>query len=313
MIYRGETVAEGEVIPDQSVHIKKKSYVWLFVLIAVLAVLAIAICVVIVSSFVARKTSQDILSRMQQEMQQEMPQQMQQEMPQQMPQQMPPDAPDQGGGDFSDLPGMEDFPDFSGQRSEPGTYTDPQDGQDGSSGIRSGAGQPGVDRSDYSYTEVTTDGSDITIVPNGGMNGSTVLASGKDLEGLLDYIDAEVLEKGRTINRDLFYELLATMLVDKDLAGGYERIEKNVVMALAMANNFHDTDVTVNECTLDANNAAEYHYKVTQYGTDDTWIVNYQRRTIYLNNGATEYVSDMFRDENLAVLATAVGIYYDKL
>ena len=71
---------------------------------------------------------------------------------------------------------------------------------------------------EYSYTDVVRAGNDITVTPNGGLNASTELYDGKDLGGFLDYVDDSVLEKGRTINRDLFYDLLATMLVDKDLS-----------------------------------------------------------------------------------------------
>ena len=162
----------------------------------------------------------------------------------------------------------------------------------------------------YSYTDVVRSGNDITVTPNGGMNASTVLYGGKDLKGFLDYVDGSVLEKGRTINRDLFYDLLAIMLVDKDLSSDFDQIEKNMMMALAVANNFHDVDVEVKDCHLDANNAAEYRYDVKAYGTDDTWIVNYGQRTFFMNNGATEYHSDMFKDDYLAIWMVAIEEYY---
>lgn len=173
-----------------------------------------------------------------------------------------------------------------------------------------GASEESGDVTKYSYTDVTTVGNDITVVPNGGLNSSTKLFNDKDLAGFLDYVDSTVLEKGRKINRDLFYDILATMLVDRDLSSGNDTIEKNMIMALAMANNFHDTDVKIKECDLDANNAAEYHYQVKAFGTDDTWIVNYGNKTIYFNNGATEYSSDMFKDEYLALWLVAIEEYY---
>lgn len=163
---------------------------------------------------------------------------------------------------------------------------------------------------EYSYTDVVRAGNDITVTPNGGLNASTELYDGKDLGGFLDYVDDSVLEKGRTINRDLFYDLLATMLVDKDLSSDFDQIEKNMLMALAVANNFHDVDVKIIDCNLDANNAAEYRYNVNAFGTDDTWIVNYGDRTFYMNDGATEYHSDMFEDKYLAVWMVAIEEYY---
>lgn len=170
--------------------------------------------------------------------------------------------------------------------------------------------EPEGDKTVYSFTDVYRNGNEIRIVPNGGLNGSTVLYGGKDLDGFLDYVDSVVLEEGRTINRDLFYDILATMLVDKDLSSDTESIEKNMIMALAMANNFHDTDVRFTECILDANNASEYHYEVNAFGTEDTWIVDYGKRTVYMNDGATEYSSDMFRDDYLGLWLAATDEYY---
>lgn len=162
----------------------------------------------------------------------------------------------------------------------------------------------------YSYTDVTRAGNDITVRPNGGLNGKTVIANGKDLEGFLDYVDSFVLEKGRSIDRDLFYDIFAIMLVDESMLSEFEGIEKNMVMALTMANNFNDSGVKIEYCELDANKADDYRYHVKAFGTDDVWIVNYGNRTIYFNDGATEYTSDMFRTENLAVWAVAIEQYY---
>ncbi len=162
----------------------------------------------------------------------------------------------------------------------------------------------------YGYVDVTTEGNDATVIPNGQMNGSTKIFNGKDLNGFLDYVDDKVLEKGRTINRDLFYDVLATMLVDKDMVSDKEDIEMNMIMALAFANNFHDTPVKVNECHLDLSNAVDYHYHVTAYDKDDIWIVNFDKRTVFFNDGKTEYSSTMFKDEYLAVWFTAIEDYY---
>ncbi len=169
---------------------------------------------------------------------------------------------------------------------------------------------PTADFVKYSYTDVTTVGNDITVVPNGGLDGSTVLYGDKDLNGFLDYVDAKVLEEGRSINREFFYDMLSCMLVDKDLSSDTESIEKNMVMSLAVTNNFFGTDVNINNCELDAGNAAEYRYNVTVLGKNDTWIINYGKHEMFMNNGATEYTSDMFKDEYLATWLVAIEEYY---
>jgi len=172
------------------------------------------------------------------------------------------------------------------------------------------AAAPAGDKTEYSFTDVYRNGTDLTVIPNGGLNAATVLHAGKDLGGFLDYIDSVVLEKGRTINRDFFYDMLAIMLVDKDLSSDEDSIEKDLIMSLAMANNFHDTVIKIHDCYLDANNAADYVYHLNIYGKDDTWIVNYRDRTVYMNSGKTEYVSQMFKDEYLAVWMVAIEDYY---
>lgn len=172
------------------------------------------------------------------------------------------------------------------------------------------ADEPKGEKTVYSYTDVYRSGDDLTLIPNGGMNGSTVLYGGKDLNGFLDYVDSTVLEEGRKINRDFFYDIMATMLVDKDLSSDFDRAEKHMIMALAVANNFHAMDVRVKDCRIDANNAADYHYNVTAHDKADTWIVNYEDRTFYMNDGKTEYHSEMFKDEYLAVWMMSIDEYY---
>ena len=119
-----------------------------------------------------------------------------------------------------------------------------------------------------------------------------------------------MLEKGRKINRDLFYELLAIMLVDKDLSPDFKANEMNIVMSLAMANDFYDSDVKIDTCDLKADNASEYRYHVDYEGNENIWVVDYGKRTVYFNDGATEYSSDMFKDDYLAVWLVALEEYY---
>ena len=169
---------------------------------------------------------------------------------------------------------------------------------------------PAGEKTVYSFTDVTRTDNDLYLVANGGMNGSTVLFGDKNLNGFLNYVDSNILEEGRTINRDLFYDLLAYMLVDDQLSADSNKREKHVMMALAVANNFHDVDVKIKSCFIDANNAADYHYNLTAYGAEDTWLVNYQDCKFYMHDGATEYVTDMFKDEYLAVWLMAIEDYY---
>lgn len=191
------------------------------------------------------------------------------------------------------------------------TSVDTSTDKDSDSDVATVSDEPAGDKTIYSYTDVYRDGNNLTVIPNGGLNGSTALYEDKDLNGFLDYVDSTVLGKGRTINRELFYDFLSIMVVDKDLSPDFSKIEGDMIMSLAMANNFYGMDVTINDCYLNANNAAEYHYHVTAEGKEDTWIVNYNKRTVFFNNGNTEYSSDMMSDFSLGVWLTAIEEYYD--
>ena len=163
----------------------------------------------------------------------------------------------------------------------------------------------------YSFVDVVRNGDDLTITPNGGLNSSTVLTNGKKLGDFLDYVDTKVLRPGRTINRDMFYKILAIMLVDESyIQNDFDEVERNMIMALAMADNFYNLDVDIHDCHIDASNAVDYKYNVTEYDREDTWIVNYGKRTIFFNNGKTEYHSDMFKDEYLAAWMVAIDEFY---
>ena len=174
----------------------------------------------------------------------------------------------------------------------------------------SGQSEPEGELIKYSYTDVYNGGNDITVIPNGGLNESTRPFGNKDLNGFLDYVDSTVLEKGRNINRELFYDNLAIMLVDKDLSSDQSYIENNMAMALAVANNFYDTDVKIKECHFYGGNGAEYSYNVTAYGRDDVWTVDYNQRKFFMNDGSTEYSSDMWDNQNLAVWLVAMQEYF---
>jgi hypothetical protein len=172
------------------------------------------------------------------------------------------------------------------------------------------ADEPAGEKTTYSFIDVVRTDNGLYMTANGGMNGSTVLFADKDLNGFPDYVDNTVLEEGRTINRNLLFDILAYMLVDDELSADEGSREKHLMMALAVANNFHDVDVNIKSCVIDANNAADYHYNLTAYGAEDTWLVNYQDCKFYMHDGATEYITDMFKDEYLAVWLMAIEDYY---
>ena len=162
----------------------------------------------------------------------------------------------------------------------------------------------------YDYADVSYGDNTVTISPNGNLDGSTVLYGGKDLEGLCDYIDNEVLEDGRYINREFLYDLIAVDVVDDSLYSKFDDIELNLIMDCALANNFHNIDVSVTDVVIDAAKPTDCNYDVVAEGREDTWIINFKDKTVYFNNGGTEYSSDMFDDTYLTYWMIAIEDYY---
>ncbi len=162
----------------------------------------------------------------------------------------------------------------------------------------------------YAYADVTYTDTTVTIVPNGTVTGSTVLGEGKDLEGLLDYIDDEVLESGRYINRDFFYDLVSMYIVDPEMYDGIYQMGYYLSLALAAANNFHNIDVRLESSEFDFDNTDLYRLNVIAEGRKDTWIIDHSDYSFKMNNGKTSYESDMYDTKYLSVWLAALEEYY---
>ncbi len=77
----------------------------------------------------------------------------------------------------------------------------------------------GYGEESYEFVEVTRDADSLPIIPNGRMDGKVALKNGKDLNGLPDYVDDKVLEKGFTL-------YTSDMLDDRNLAVWMVAIEE---------------------------------------------------------------------------------------
>ena len=75
---------------------------------------------------------------------------------------------------------------------------------------------------EYAFANAKFDGDKIIVVPNGTVNDSTFIYEDKTLGGLCDYIDSNVLEEGRTINRDFLYDLISVEVIDPQLYQDYD-------------------------------------------------------------------------------------------
>ena len=168
---------------------------------------------------------------------------------------------------------------------------------------------------DYQYAFVNVKGSDdgkIYVYPNGTVNDETVLYNGKTLGGLCDYVDEKVLEKGRTINREFLYDLVALQVIDPELISDYTSFNYAMSYCLTIANEFYSIDVRVRDLVLDYNDIVKHTYDVTAEGKEDSWILDGHEKKFYLNGGNTEYTSSMFAPETMAVWSLVLDQYFEE-
>ena len=150
-------------------------------------------------------------------------------------------------------------------------------------GTVSGTGSAGEENYDavYEYVNVKIDGSNLIVIPNGTVNDDTVIYNEKTLGALCDYIDSNVLDGTRTINRKFLHGL-----------------------------EFYSVDVTLNDLILDTTNNTKQVFEVTAEGKDDSWILDGHEKKFYLNGGSTEYTSSMFDSQTLAVWSFVLDDFF---
>ena len=164
---------------------------------------------------------------------------------------------------------------------------------------------------EYAFANAKFDGDKIIVVPNGTVNDSTFIYEDKTLGGLCDYIDSNVLEEGRTINRDFLYDLISVEVIDPQLYQDYDSFSRVMYMSLSIANEFNTIDVSLKDLILDTTNQAKQTFEVTAEGKDTTWILDGHEYKFYLNDGSTEYTSSMFDPETLAVWSVVLDQYFE--
>ena len=152
----------------------------------------------------------------------------------------------------------------------------------------------------YEYVNVKIDGTNLIVIPNGTVNDDTVIYNEKTLGALCDYIDSNVLDGGRTINRKFLHGLVSTQVVDPKMMASYEQFNRTMIHCLTIANEFYSVDVTLNDLILDTTNNTKQVFEVTAEGKDDSWILDGHEKKFYLNGGSTEYTSSMFDSQTLA-------------
>ena len=163
----------------------------------------------------------------------------------------------------------------------------------------------------YEYANIKADGTNLIVIPNGTVNDDTVLYNEKTLGGLCDYIDSNLLDGSRTINRKFLYGLISTQVIDPQLMTSYDQFNYTMTYCLTIANEFYSADVTLNDLILDTANNTKQVFEVTAEGKEDSWILDGHEKKFYLNGGSTEYTSDMFDPQTMAVWSFVLDDYFE--
>ena len=169
---------------------------------------------------------------------------------------------------------------------------------------------------EYEYAYATYFDDFVYIAGLGVIDDNTVIygQSDKTIGEFCDYIDESVLEDGRTIDRNLLYELLEVHLVDSKLNGGPEYFEQSMMYCLTFANEFSDMDMDVDYCMYSTQEPTTYYYGVYVDEEEDTWTVDYSQKFVYMNDGDTEYTSGgdygMFTDNTLSLWLYVIDDFF---
>ena len=169
---------------------------------------------------------------------------------------------------------------------------------------------------EYEYAYATYFDDYVYIAGAGVIDDNTVVygKSDKTIGEFCDYIDESVLEDGRTIDRELLYELLEVHLVDSTLNAGPEYFEQSMMYCLTFANEFSDMDMDVDYCMYSTEEPTTYYFGVEVEDKEDTWTVDYSQKFVYMNEGDTEYTSagdyGMFSDNTLSLWMYVIDDFF---
>lgn len=175
------------------------------------------------------------------------------------------------------------------------------------------------DLSQYSSTEyeyatayINSDG--YVFAPNGGMNDNTVVRD-KTMDAFCDYVDEQMSGSGMTLNRDLFYKVLAADLIDSSLGVAKDNyFRESMIYALSFAVHFDSMQIDFKYVSSYTEAPTRYYYTLSAFGQDDIWMVDYTNKEIYMNKGQTRYQDSgnfaMLSNEALAVWLYLVDEFY---
>ena len=176
---------------------------------------------------------------------------------------------------------------------------------------------PDYSYDEYSYATAVVYDDCMYLEGKGVINDNTVIYTDKTIGGFCDYVEKEVLEDGRKLDRRLLYSLLEVHLVDDSYYKGDNNaayFEQTMMYCMMFANEFPDMNMKLDSCMYYTDEPTTYYYVLDIGEKSDTWTVDYNKKEIYMNDGKTEYKSageySMFSDKTKMTWMIAIDKYF---
>lgn len=163
---------------------------------------------------------------------------------------------------------------------------------------------------EYEWASIKYTDDGMIIMPNGNLTDDTVIYNGKTFGEYVDYVNSEVLETNRTINKEFLRALLAINIVDSQFITDFDQLDTTMMFCSTIANDFYNTNVEVHYAEIKALSPGTQMLSLHSEDKPDIWYVDLQNKKFYFNQGNTEYTSSMFQDKTLTIWDVVIHEFF---
>ncbi len=175
--------------------------------------------------------------------------------------------------------------------------------------------QVGLTHTSYAFANVYDMDGTVLIRPNGLVRDNTVLWNGKTVGGLCDFIDENVLQEGRKIDRNLLYDMISIQVVDPSIVPDDHTFEILMKYCLTVTNEFSSLGARMESASFNKNVPNTYDYNVVVGDKASMWTIDYDNFKITLNNGETIYnpvgENGMFSEQTMTLWINVIDYYFE--
>jgi hypothetical protein len=174
--------------------------------------------------------------------------------------------------------------------------------------------QLGVNYTSYAFAYVYDMDGTVLIRPNGLVKDNTVVWNGKTVGGLCDFIDENILQGGKKIDRKLLYDMISIHIVDPSIVPDDQTFVILMKYCLTVSNEFSGVDTRMESASFNKSIPNTYDYNVVVGDKASTWTIDYDNFKITLNNGETVYnpvgENGMFSEQTMTLWINVIDYYF---